>query len=130
MGKATPRIPRQNKHHIVYPESVFQRLGMYGEMLRGAFVVRIDCDIHKQLHDEIDRTLGRYVCSNKLPSEETLKYLCRQFKRNERAIRKMGPIDKIKWLESRLSWSDARNHWLKTMLRQQREFLENHIGEL
>jgi len=87
-------------------------------------------DLHRQLHDKVDRTLGGYVYRKMLPSEKTLRYLNREFEKNERAIKKMKPIDKIKWLEDRLSYKDARSYWLKTMLREQREFLEKHSGEL
>lgn len=130
MEKAKPHTTHRNKHHILYPERAWLRLGLEGRVLRSGFVVKINRDVHKQLHDEIDPKLGGYVYMDKLPSKKTLKYLCREFEKNERVIKKMKPIEKIEWLESRLSYGDAHSYWLKTMLRRQREFLENHTGEL
>lgn len=131
MEKAAKRhSAHRNKHHLLYPERAWQRLGPVGVLLRGGFTVKMNHDIHKELHDEVDKTLGGYVWSDKLPRKCTLKYLEREFKREERAIKKMKPIQKIEWLESRLSYDDTHSYWLKTMLRRQREFLENHIREL
>ncbi len=129
------KVPRKhsihrNKHHLLYPERAWRRLGPIGEMLRGSFIIKINRNVHKELHDEIDKTLGGYVWSDKLPRKCTLLYLKKEYQRQERTINKMKPIDKIKWLEERLSYDDAHSHWLKTMLRRQREFLENHYEEL
>ena len=131
MEKAPKRAARhRNKHHLLYPERAWQRIGPIGILLRGGFTIKIDRDIHKMLHDEIDKTLGGYVWSDKLPRKSTLLYLQKEFKRDERAIKKMKPLDKINWLEKRLSYDDSHSYWLKTMLHRQREFLENHIEEL
>lgn len=119
-----------NKHHPLYPERAYLLLGKLGTTLRDGFVIWMPMDLHRQLHDKVDRTLGGYVYRKMLPSEKTLRYLNREFEKNERAIKKMKPIDKIKWLEDRLSYKDARSYWLKNMLREQREFLEKHSGEL
>jgi len=115
-------VLKSNKHHILYPRAAWERLGPVGIFLRDSFVVRMRYDQHKKLHRKIDKTLGGYVWSDKLPKKSTLKYLEKEVARDYRRLSRMCAIDKIEWLMERLSYDDAHSYWLKTMLRRQREY--------
>ncbi len=121
---------KRNRHHILYPQAAWLRLGPIGSFLRGAFIIRINKELHAQLHHEIDKTLGGYVWSDHLPRKCTLMYLEKELKRDEELVKTSGPIGKIDWLMDRLSYSDSHSYWLKTMLRRQREFLIEHQEEI
>ena len=61
MEKAPKRAARhRNKHHLLYPERVWQRIGPIGILLRGGFTIKIDRDIHKMLRDVMEE-IGEYM---------------------------------------------------------------------
>ena len=122
-AKSNLLILEWNKHHILYPRVAWERIGPLGVFLRDNFVVTMRYDQHKQLHRKVDRTLGGYVWSDKLPKKSTLRYLEKELVRNYRKVSHMDAIRKIEWLMDRLSYDDAHSYWLKTMLRRQRDFL-------
>ena len=98
--------------------------------MRGIFIIRINSKLHEELHHMIDPTLGGFVWSRRLPRKSTLIYLEKELRRNEKEVKELKPIEKVDWLMDRLSYYDSHSHWLKTMLRRQREFLIEHQEEI
>ena len=121
---------RRNRHHILYPGSVWRQAGSVGLILRGAFIVRINCETHSKLHYEIDPLIGETVQREMLPSKRTLRHLRKEFYRNESNVRRMNVFEKIEWLNHHLDSERASNGWLRDLLSYEENFLEEHREEL
>ena len=98
--------------------------------MRGVFIIRINSQLHEELHREIDPTLGGFVLSRRLPRKCTLIYLEKELRRHEHEVKELKPVEKVDWLMDRLSYDDSHSHWLKTMLSRQRKFLTEHQEEI
>lgn len=123
-------MKRRNRHHILYPRKAWIRLGPVGTYMRGVFIIRINSQLHEELHREIDPTLGGFVWSRRLPRKCTLIYLEKELRRHEHEVKELKPVEKVDWLMDRLSYDDSHSHWLKTMLSRQRKFLTEHQEEI
>ena len=120
---------RRNRHHILYPRQAWVEAGPIGTRLRGAFIVRMDSNLHSNLHYEIDPLIGDEVKREMLPSKRTLRHLRKEYLRNESNIRRMPALEKILWLNNHLDPERASNGWLRELLLYERLFLENHREE-
>ena len=121
---------RRNRHHILYPRQAWIKAGPVGMSLRGAFIIRLNCETHSKLHNEIDPRIGEEVQRDKLPNKRTLRHLKKEYNRNESKVRRLGPIEKIDWLDGKLDPSRDANQWLLSVLEYERMFLESHQEEL
>ena len=119
---------RRNRHHILYPRQAWMQVGAVGLRLRGAFIVKLDSNLHSRLHYEIDPLIGGEVKREMLPSKRTLQHLRKEYVRNEEIIRRMSVLEKIQWLDGHLDPERASNGWLRDLLSYERLFLENHQG--
>ena len=117
-----------DRHHLLYPRRVWNRLGPEYCHLRGIFVVKIRQAIHRKLHHTIDPTLGEHITESQLPDESTLLSLEKASAENESEIKAMSPFEKIDWLDGHLEDNDSST-WLKNMLQSQRELLQASLEE-
>lgn len=97
--------------------------------LRGAFIVKMDSNLHSSLHYEIDPLIGDGVKREMLPSKRTLQHLRKEYVRDEINVRRMSALEKISWLDSHLDPERASNGWLRDLIALERLFLETHREE-
>ncbi len=121
---------RRNRHHILYPGSAWQQTGPTGLILRGVFIVRINCETHSKLHYEIDPLIGESVQREMLPSQRTLRHLKKELCRDESTVRRMDAFGKIEWLIDHLDPEREANNWLRNLLLCEDNFLRQHQEEL
>ena len=115
-----------DRHHILYPHQIWRDQPSLIRDLRGAFTFKINKDLHRQLHTEVDATLGENVDENYLPSESTLELIANTYTSNKTTINELEPTEKIDWLLNNLNDADPRNSWLRTMLESQSKFLRTY----
>ena len=120
----------RNRHHLLYPARAWRSIGPNSLILRGAFIVKINEQLHMQLHRELDGYLGDNITRNQLPRKSTIKHLKKEYKKHELQVRTMDPIQKLEWLENEIDPSIKRNVWLFRMLDMQRRFLIAHSEEI
>ena len=123
-------IKQRNRHHLLYPARVWRSIGPNALLLRGAFIVKINQQLHAQLHRELDNHLGDFITRDMLPRKSTIKHIKKEYRKNEWKIRTMTPIEKLEWLEQEIDPSIHRNRWLYRMLDMQRVFLVAHQEEM
>lgn len=119
-----------NRHHLLYPARAWRAIGPNALILRGAFIIRINEELHTELHRELDRYLGDYVTRKMLPRKNVIKHIKKEYRRREWEVRAMDPIEKLEWLESEIDPNVSRNRWLFRMLDMQRRFLITHREEI
>jgi hypothetical protein len=121
---------RRNRHHLLYPGTAWQQTGPTGLILRGAFIVRINCETHSKLHYEIDPLIGESVQREMLPSQRTLRHLQKELYRDKSIVRRMDAFGKIEWLINHLDPGRDTNNWLRNLLLCEDSFLRQHQEEL
>ncbi len=121
---------RRNRHHILYPGNAWRQTGPTGLILRGVFIVRINCETHSKLHYEIDPLIGESVQREMLPSQRTLRHLKKELFRDESTVRRMDVFEKIEWLIDHLDSKRETNYWLRRLLSYEASFLRQHLEEL
>ena len=121
---------RRSRHHLFFPASAWRCIGSNALLLRGAFIVKIDDDLHVRLHRYLDSYMGDIITRDMLPRKKTIKHLKKEYKKNESKIRMMTPIEKLEWLRNEIDPEIKRNIWLFGMLDKQYEFFIAHKEEI
>ncbi len=117
----------RDRHHILYPHRIWRNLPAHIRDLRGGFAVKINKNLHGQLHQEVDKELGEEIDVSYLPGESVLNYVANNYFANEDAINELDAVAKIDWLLKNFTDKDPQNEWLRMMLSCQREFLVSHV---
>ena len=118
----------RNRHHLLYPRRAWTEAGEAAQYIRGAFVVKLPEEFHKELHREIDGKLADSVEVCHLPSKKDLERMAKIVQRNEVYISKMTPIGKLLWLWTKIPDID-NNAYFKTLIAQEITFLRTRKGE-
>lgn len=129
--------PKINKHHLLYPESVFKPK-KHALILREFFVVSTPKYLHSQLHYELD--LKHNICvaqgqigPEMLPDEGTLEeiYSAFQADRDDRLANNPTVFDYLNWLNDHIPYNYAQKGiWLADLIRDEYDFFQKHVEEM
>ena len=110
MAKHHKKIPN-NDHHLLWTRK--QWANGYAQLLRRAFVVRIDWNLHERLHAEIEPI--------PVPDENTLKWSWERLQASKERVQAMTVIEKIEWLIDNVDDGKFRR-----AMQKQLEFFRNN----
>ena len=117
-----------NKHHMLYPARAWRDAGISAQYLRGMFIVHLPMNLHKQLHDKIDKKLGVEINPNHLPARLNLQQIAKSIQVNEANFEKYTPLNKLKWFQKAIECV-PHSRYLDILLKKQIRFLKKHEGE-
>ena len=122
------RVLAFNRHHMLYPARAWRDAGPSAQYLRGMFIIHLPMNLHKQLHDKIDKKLGEEINPNLLPARLNLQRIANVIQVNEANFEKYTPLKKLAWLQKNIECV-PHSKYLDTLLKKQISFLRKHEGE-
>ena len=124
----------ENRHHLLYPERAFDQIDPWGVKLRSYFVETVPMWFHTELHTSIDKyhdigISGVIIDKTYLPNQRTLEALWWLVEKERAKLDGYSATMKLRWLDFNIQ-NNNENYWLKSLIRAQIEFFEEHAEEL
>lgn len=110
MAKHHKKIER-NQHHLLWTRKTWTE--GYAQLLRSAFVVDIDWNLHEKLHIAVEPI--------PVPPQDQLERAWREYQLNKDFIQGLATERKVAWLVSQID-----DPAFKTAMRAQFDFLFTH----